>query len=228
QLLVYPAVSVPDEPARLRDTEGGILDLDALRWFETHIAGAFDPDSTRHAPLVYPDLSRLPPTIIVTAGWDPLRDEGIVYLDRLRAAGVRAEHLHYADDIHGFFSMDRVLANAVHAMDATAQLAWDMLDLEPTVHSVNDQRGTPQALARRLRLLQSVAGYGIEQLTHTHLRTRRRLIRLLGLPTGRDVETLGNRITQLERQIRSLRRQLERDQRVDTGRAEEESRCPDH
>ncbi len=213
QLLVYPAVSAPTEPARLRNADGGILDLEALRWFETHIAGALDPDSTRHVPLVTADLSGLPQAIVVTAGHDPLRDEGIVYLDRLRAAGVRAEHLHYADDIHGFFSMDRVLANAVDAMDASADLAADMFGLGESLRVVPS---SPNALrvevGRRLQLMHSLIGYGAEQLLHAHFRARRQLVRMLGLPAGRDVDALDNRIERLEQQIRSLRRQLEHQQ----------------
>jgi acetyl esterase len=213
QLLVYPAVSAPNEPARLRNAEGGMLDLEALRWFEMHIAGAVDPDSTRHMPLVATDLSGLPPSIVVTAGHDPLRDEGIVYLDRLRAAGVRAEHLHYADDIHGFFSMDLVLANAVDALDATADLAADILGLD---EAARPAAGSPNALradlGRRLQLLHSVLGYGVEQLLHMHFRARRQFVRMLGLPAARDVDALNNRIARLEQQIRSLRRQLEHQQ----------------
>jgi acetyl esterase len=52
QLLVYPSVSVENEPARARNAEGSTLDLAAMRWFETHVAGAIDPDSLRYSPLV--------------------------------------------------------------------------------------------------------------------------------------------------------------------------------
>src|SRR5262249_54867197 len=123
------------------------------------------------------------------------------------------EHLHYADDIHGFFSMDLVLANAVDALDATADLAADILGLDETLRPVP---GAPNALhvalGRRLQLTRSVVGYGVEQLLHTHVRARRSLVRMLGLPAARDVDALNNRIVRLEQQIRSLRRQLEHQQ----------------
>ena len=112
QLLVYPHVSPDDEPARARNASGGTLNEREMRWFEMHVAGAIDPNSTRHAPMATKDLSGLPPAVVVTAGYDPLRDEAIVYLDRLRAAGVRAEHVHFGDDVHGFFTMDLILDNA--------------------------------------------------------------------------------------------------------------------
>jgi acetyl esterase len=94
QVLVYPHVSPEDEPARARNASGGTLNTKEMRWFESHVAGCIDPESLRHAPLLAADFASLPPAIIVTAGHDPLRDEAIVYLDRLRDAGVRAEHLH--------------------------------------------------------------------------------------------------------------------------------------
>ncbi|HEU5265959.1 MAG TPA: alpha/beta hydrolase [Jatrophihabitans sp.] len=217
QVLVYPAVSVESEPARVRDAYG-LLDAEALRWFETHLAGATDPHSQRYYPLLTRNLSGLPPAVIVTAGYDPVRDEGIVYLDRLREAGVRAELLHYADDIHGFFSLDLVLPNAVAALTATADVVADILDLDDATREGTARSGANllrAAVDRRVRRAQAVVNYGLGQLVHTHLRTQRRLIGLLGLPAGRDVQALNSRIVRLEHQVRALRRQLEHPQEAD-------------
>jgi dienelactone hydrolase len=213
QLLVYPAVSAESEPARARNAEGGPLDTTAVRWFETHVAGAVDPASQRYWPLLTQNLSGLPPAVVVTAGYDPLRDEAIVYLDRLREAGTRAEHLHYGDDVHGFFAMDLILDNARHALDAVADAVADILELDDAARDAAEPSALSEVLAglaqhrRRVRITVSNT---IERVTHAQIRLQRRLIRLSGLPAGRDVEVVNDRIARLEFQIRTLRRQLER------------------
>jgi dienelactone hydrolase len=211
QLLVYPALSSDHEPARARNAEGATLDLAAMRWFETHVAASIDPTSVRYSPLATSDLSGLPPTIIVTAGYDPLRDEGIVYLDRLRQAGVRSEHLHYADDAHGFFAMDLILENAVDAMDASAALLVDILALDDDDARGHGRREELQALlSRQLRARKARAAYLLDQAVRMQAAYQRRFMRALRLPTDRDVESLEGVIRRLESQVRSLRRQVER------------------
>ena len=221
QLLVYPAVS-GEEPARARNSAGGTLDDRALQWFEMHVAGAMDPDSTRYAPLVTPDLSGLPPAVVVTAGWDPLRDEAIVYLDRLRAAGVRAEHLHYPDEVHGFFTMDLMLDNARDAMERVSDAVADILGLAEEHRT----RGplTPGQLRRlrierRRRTVETAINYSIERMGHTQRRWQRTMIRAMGLPSGSDVQTLNSQVKRLENQVRVLRRQLDAEQSAQGSRA---------
>jgi acetyl esterase len=217
QLLVYPALSSDQEPARARNAEGATLDLTAMRWFETHVAGSIDPTSVRYSPMATPDLSALPPAIIVTAGYDPLRDEGIVYLDRLRQAGVRGEHLHYADDAHGFFAMDLILENAVDAMDASAALLVDILAIDDDGARAQGRREELQALlGRRLRARYAHASYLLDQAVRLQAAYQRRLMVVLRLPTDRDVAALEGGIRRLESQVRSLRRQVERQTGVRT------------
>ena len=213
QLLVYPAVS-GEEPARARNARGGTLDDRALRWFEMHVAGAMDPDSVRYNPLATPELSGLPPAVIVTAGWDPLRDEAIAYFDRLRGAGVRAEHLHYPDEVHGFFTMDLVLDNARDAMDAVAEAVADILALDEagrTTAPLSPADLVRLRLQQRRRRVQTTVDYSIERMNHLQRRWQRSMIRSMGLPSGSDVETLNSHIRRLENQIRTLRRQLDRE-----------------
>jgi acetyl esterase len=69
------------------------------------------------SPLRAADLSGLPPALIFTAGFDPLRDEGRAYADRLEAAGVKAVHREFESLIHGFIGMRGVLQAAARAMD---------------------------------------------------------------------------------------------------------------
>lgn len=210
QLLVYPATSSAHEPARARNAAGGTLDSAAMHWFETHVAGATDPDSLRYAPVLTEDLSGLPPAIVVTAGWDPLRDEGITYLDQLRQAGVRAEHLHYYDDVHGFFTMDLLLPNGVDALNRAAAALVDVLGIEqdPDSPTASPAAVLRRGLDSRVHELRVRLGYLTEEAVHRQLRLQRWLIRASGLPAGRDVEALHTRITRLENELRVVRRQL--------------------
>jgi acetyl esterase len=213
QVLVYPTVSGENEPARARNAEGGPLDPTTVAWFEYHVAGAFDPESRRYWPLMTEDLSNVPPAVVVTAGYDPLRDEGIVYLDRLREAGLRADHLHYADDVHGFFPMDLLLHNSALALDGVADAVADILQIDAAARGIVELSGLDglwAGLARRQRHVRTVLAHVIERGTHAQIRLQRRLIQLSGLPAGRDVEVVNDRIARLELQIRTLRRQLDR------------------
>ena len=74
----------------------------------------------RASPLLHDDLSRLPPAFVLTAGYDPLRDEGLQYSQRLSEAGNRVTHVCFERQIHGFITMGRVIdeANAAVAMCA--------------------------------------------------------------------------------------------------------------
>lgn len=110
QFLVYPVldVSAPHEsyPSRIRYGDGDYLlsreSIDTtVVWY---LDGVGDPGDPRVSPLVAEDLGNLPPTVIVTAGHDPLRDEGRLYAARLRAAGVPVEFRCFESTIHAFLS----------------------------------------------------------------------------------------------------------------------------
>jgi len=79
-----------------------------------------DANDWRCSPLLAPDLSRLPPALIITAGYDPLRDEGKAYAERLAAAGVPVAYRCYAGMIHGFITMGKVLDGAQAALEESA------------------------------------------------------------------------------------------------------------
>ena len=85
-------------------------------------ASSADPDGFDRAdPYLFPlraaDLSGLPATLIITAEFDPLRDEGRAYAERLRAAGVAVEHLHLDDQMHGFLLQETTVDRAREAVD---------------------------------------------------------------------------------------------------------------
>jgi len=107
QLLVYPATDVTgDYPSRIENAEGYFLDLPTMVWFIQHYAAdAAVHQDPRLSPLRHTDLSGLPPAVVVTAEYDPLRDEGEAYARALSEAGVPAEVRRFDGMIHGFFDM---------------------------------------------------------------------------------------------------------------------------
>jgi acetyl esterase len=107
QLLLYPSVDfVARRPSRDTFAEGFLLTDEDIFWYRDH----YTPDpEIRPDPLVSPvlaaDLSGLPPAHIVTAGFDPLRDEGTEYAEKLRAAGVSVRHVCERSMTHGFVNI---------------------------------------------------------------------------------------------------------------------------
>ena len=116
QLLVYPAVDMPtaNHPSYRENAEGYFLTRDMMFWFWGHYCGAAGPDATDPyaCPLNAKDLRGLPPAYVVTAEFDPLRDEGEAYAAKLREAGVPTTLKRYAGMIHGFFGMSALLTQA--------------------------------------------------------------------------------------------------------------------
>ncbi len=104
QLLLYPATDMLRQTVSARDNgEGYFLTTDLLKWFQEHyLPGGADPTDWRASPLRAPDLSGLPPALVITAEFDPLRDEGEAYAVRLREAGVEAVVTRYDGQIHAF------------------------------------------------------------------------------------------------------------------------------
>jgi acetyl esterase len=119
QLLIYPAVDAEGEyPSRVENAKGYFLEKDTMDWFYGHYAGAWDDArDARLSPLHGADLSGLPPAVVVTAEYDPLRDEGEAYGAALEAAGVRADVRRYDGMIHGFFDMGAFSPGAQAAID---------------------------------------------------------------------------------------------------------------
>ena len=103
QLLVYPVTDPAHvSESRVANGSGYVLSLAMMEWFEEHYAGG-RLDDPWVSPLLAPSLSDLPPAYVVTAEYDPLRDEGEAYARRLRAAGVPVELVRYDGQVHGFF-----------------------------------------------------------------------------------------------------------------------------
>jgi acetyl esterase len=118
QLLVYPATDMR-RGADSHETKGRgyLLTQDTLAYFHDHYIddAAHDLD-WRASPLLHTDLRKLPPALVITAGYDPLRDEGLAYSQRLSEAGNRATHICFERQIHGFITMGRVIDEANDAV----------------------------------------------------------------------------------------------------------------
>ena len=122
QLLLYPALDFAlSHPSHQRFAEGHLLTLATMRWFgEAYIRGPQDVADWRASPLRAPDLSGLPPAYVLTAGYDPLSDEGAAYAGRLRESGVPVEYRHLPGQIHGFLLMGKIIRAAGPALDDIA------------------------------------------------------------------------------------------------------------
>lgn len=127
QLLLYPAVDVAGEyPSREENGEGYFLDLPTMEWFIGNYAPDRDYDDPRLSPIkgVSADL---PPAVVVTAEFDPLRDEGAAYAEALEDAGVRAVHLSQPGMIHGFMDMGMYSPGAQRAIETSIQAFGELL-----------------------------------------------------------------------------------------------------
>jgi acetyl esterase len=120
QLLLYPGIWPDEETQSRKDLDGPVLTRAALDWFEKLLAAVGHPHAHR-AMLGSRDLAGAPPALVVTAGHDPLQDEGRDYAERLKAAGVAARHLHYPTLVHDFYIMHDVSPAVAGAAAETAQ-----------------------------------------------------------------------------------------------------------
>ena len=118
QLLIYPAVdSEGDYPSRLENATGFMLDVESMEWFTEKYIGESDPHDWRLAPMRASRHDGLAPALIITAEFDPLRDEGEAYAAKLVAAGVPATSSRYDGMIHGFFGLTPFIPAARPAVD---------------------------------------------------------------------------------------------------------------
>ncbi len=125
--LVYQALIDPvtshdfDTPSYRENGTGYVLTREAMRWFWRQYLGSEAQGKEPHAsPLLAPNLAGLPAALVITAEYDPLRDEGEAYAARLRDAGVPVTLTRYGGVFHGFFRMTRFLDKARAALEEVA------------------------------------------------------------------------------------------------------------
>lgn len=119
QTLIYPMVDmVNDYPSKSKYGQGYLLDLSFLEWLsEQYLNSPEEKQDFRVSPLLNPDLSGLPPTTIITAEYDPMRDEGEEYAKRLKEAGNLVIHRRFESVTHGFLVYHTRLKQAREALD---------------------------------------------------------------------------------------------------------------
>ncbi len=132
QLLVYPNTCFGADTESMADNDDpSMFNRRSVDWYWGHYLAT--PDDGRNplaSPLLAPDLSGLPPALVITAEYDPLRDEGEQYAHRLQAAGVPAELSRYEGMMHGFFLMYPTLDGGRRAVDHAVSFLRAQLGLD--------------------------------------------------------------------------------------------------
>lgn len=129
QLLIYPATDMRAvAPSHTTNGQGYMLTNDSIAWYRgNYIADPADWANWRASPLLAARHAGLPPALVLTAGFDPLRDEGLQYANALSAAGVPTQYVCFERQIHGFITMGRVIEEAHTAVGlcgAALRRAW--------------------------------------------------------------------------------------------------------
>ncbi len=123
QLLIYPIAhhsSLSTESRRLYG-ENYFLTTDTIAWFaQQYLPAGEDGKNAYISPLLAEDVTNLPPGLIITAEYDPLRDEGEAYGDRLQKAGAAVKVSRYPDTIHGFINLAGMLTLGQQALKEAA------------------------------------------------------------------------------------------------------------
>ncbi|MGA1404703.1 MAG: alpha/beta hydrolase [Ilumatobacteraceae bacterium] len=125
QLLVYPATDMRmGQPSHRENAQGYLLTEDSMKWFIGHYLQGDEKKKLDplYSPLLSDDalLKKSPPTLVITAEYDPLRDEGEEYAARLNAVGVQASVVRFRGQIHAFFGMSELLDDAAAAIALSA------------------------------------------------------------------------------------------------------------
>ena len=99
-----------------------LLTPEAIEWFQAnYLRTPADRDDWRASPLLAESLDNLPPAFVLTAGFDPLRDEGLAYHEALLAAGNASDYHCFSGQIHGFLTLDGLIPEALEALQMAAE-----------------------------------------------------------------------------------------------------------
>ena len=117
QVLIYPATDFAmTHPSHSEPETDALLTHSVIKWFRNHYLGAVDGEHWKASPARMDKLAGLPPAFVLTAGADPLRDEGDEYARRLGEAGVPVTYRTYPGQFHGFITMGKLLPKAGDAI----------------------------------------------------------------------------------------------------------------
>lgn len=146
-LLVYPVLGLPDATASYRSRASAFpIGAAEMRWFFDHYLGRGRPSKPTPdlAPLHAGDLSQMPPTLVVVAGHDPLRDEGLAFAAALSRAGVAVDIAEHADLCHGFLRLTAASAAARAARAGIVAAVRDLLTTTPAARSSHERPVTSE------------------------------------------------------------------------------------
>jgi len=119
QILIYPAVGFDVVSRSVTEyAEGYFLTRSDIEWFGSqYLRNPSDVLDWHFSPILYPDLSGVAPALIITAEYDPLRDQGEAYANRLLQAGVPVTSVRFNNVIHGFLSFFSMIQQGKDAID---------------------------------------------------------------------------------------------------------------
>jgi acetyl esterase len=123
QVLVYPQTDFTFSSLSHQEySTGYLLEKDSIEWYKKqYVPKNHDPMDPRISPLFAHDFSSLPPALIITAEYDPMRDEGEIYAQKLKSAGVPTTLKRYKGMVHGFFQMGGLLDEARLAINEVGE-----------------------------------------------------------------------------------------------------------
>jgi acetyl esterase len=124
QLLFYPSTNTGGAPttSMVENAQGYFLEKGTMEWFrDCYLNSEEDKQNPLVSPMLYEDFQGLPPAIVITAEYDPLRDEGEAYAKKLGEAGVAVESIRFDGTIHGFVSMSAVITQGKVALEKAGE-----------------------------------------------------------------------------------------------------------
>ncbi|MEO6701661.1 MAG: alpha/beta hydrolase [Jatrophihabitantaceae bacterium] len=132
QLLVYPNTAYGADTQSLRENDDpSMFNRRSVSWYWQHyLADPADGTDPLASPLLADDHSGLPPALVITAEYDPLRDEGELYAEQLRAASIAVELSRYDGMMHGFFTMSGVLDAGKQAVAQAARFLREQFEVQ--------------------------------------------------------------------------------------------------
>ncbi len=123
QVLIYPQTDFTFSSLSHQEYSSGyLLERDSIEWYKKqYLPKGLDPTDPRISPLFAKDFSSLPPALVITAEFDPMRDEGEIYAQKLKSAGVPTTLKRYNGMVHGFFQMGGLLDDARLAIQTVGE-----------------------------------------------------------------------------------------------------------
>ena len=159
QVLVYPATDLSIDYKGGQNTQGYMLTYDSMQWLQSHISDDLSVKDPSVSPMMENDLRGVAPAVVVTAGFDPVRDDGLAYAERLSKSGVSVKSFHYPGQIHGFLTFDLVLPAGGDALRQIGQ----------TLNSTLGAQSRESDRSAHAKRFQKIALHQLVELSFSHI-----------------------------------------------------------